>query len=229
LINENIDMSQSSPYQPVLLRLLHGAAALLTVLALISGFWVYNTYDKRWGSLALPTLGDIQGIHGTIALTFLLLLPVFALYSFHLGDRRLVQAQSFSQLNQFGKPIWWLSIHRFTTTFMLLAVTFAVVTGRMMKEEWLPAGEIHRQWYLAHLIAWASVFISLALHLLLGAKVGGAPLLASMFHWHIKDADTPGSWLHGIKINPSSLVLKVLEAVVIGGIIMAFILPVFNA
>lgn len=166
-------MSQSSPYQPVLLRILHGAAAILIVLALISGFWVYNTYDKRWGSLALPIIEDIQGIHGTIALTFLLLLPVFALYSFHFGYRRLVQEQSFTQLKQLGKPVWWISIHRFANTLMLLTATFAVVTGRMMKEEWLPAGEIHRQWYLAHLVGWICVFISLALHLLIGAKVGG--------------------------------------------------------
>ncbi len=222
-------MPQSSPYQPALLRILHGAAAILTVSALISGFWVYDTYDKRWGSLALPTLRDIQGIHGTIALTFLLLLPVFALYSFHLGYRRLVQEQSFSQLKQFGKAVWWISIHRFANTLMLLAATFAVVTGRMMKEEWLPAGEIHHQWYLAHLVAWIGVFISLALHLLIGAKVGGVPLLVSMFNWKMHDEDTPGSWLQGIKIKHSSLVLNVLEGVVIGGIFMAFILPVFNS
>jgi Prokaryotic cytochrome b561 len=222
-------MPQSSPYQPALLRVLHGATAILTVLALISGFWVYNTYDKRWGSLALPMLGDIQGIHGTIALTFLLLLPVFALYSFHLGYRRLIQEQSFSQLKQLGQPAWWISIHRFTNTLMLLAATFAVVTGRMMKEEWLPSGEIHHQWYLAHLVAWICVFISLALHLLIGAKVGGVPLLVSIFNWKMRDEDTPRSWLQGIKIKHSSLILKVIECVVIGGIIMAFILPVFNA
>jgi Prokaryotic cytochrome b561 len=221
-------MSQSHPYQPALLRILHGVAAVLTVLALISGFWVYNTYDKRWGSFALPTLGDIQGIHGTIALTFLLLLPIFALYSFHLGYRRLLQEQSFSQLKQIGTPVWWISLHRFANTFMLLAATFAVVTGRMMKEEWLPAGEIHRQWYLAHLVAWVSVFISLALHLLTGAKVGGVPLLVSMFSWKMRDQDAPRSWLQGIKIKPSSLILKVVEGIVIGGILLAFILPVFN-
>jgi hypothetical protein len=222
-------MSQSYPYQPILLRILHGAAALLTVLALISGFWVYNTYDKRWGGLALPTLGDIQGIHGTIALTFLLLLPIFVLYSFRLGYRRLVQEQSFSQLKQVGKPVWWISIHRFANTLMLLAATFSVITGRMMKEEWLPAGEIHRSWYLAHLTAWVCLFISLALHLLMGAKVGGVPLLLSMFNWKMQDEDAPRSWLQGIKIKHSSLVLKVLEAIVIGGIMMAFILPVFNS
>ncbi|MBD2101665.1 cytochrome b/b6 domain-containing protein [Leptolyngbya sp. FACHB-261] len=222
-------MPQSSPYQPALLRILHNTAAVLTVSALISGFWVYNTYDKRWGSVVLPTLGDIQGIHGTIALTFLLLLPAFALYSFHLGHSRLVQEQSFSQLQQLGKPVWWISIHRFANTLMLLAATFAVVTGRMMKEEWLPAGEINRQWYLAHLVAWVCVLISLALHLLLGAKVGGIPLLVSMFNWKMRDEDTPRSWLQGIRIKHSSLILKAIEGVVIGGIIMAFILPVFNS
>jgi hypothetical protein len=222
-------MPQSGPYQPALLRILHGVAAILTVLALISGFWVYNTYDKRWGSLALPVLADIQDIHGTIALTFLLFLPVFALYSFHLGYRRLVQEQSFSQLKQIGKPVWWISIQRFVNTLMLIAATFAVVTGRMMKEEWLPAGEIHHQWYLAHLVAWICVFISLALHLLVGARVGGVSLLVSMFNWKMHDEDTPRSWLQGITIKHSSLVLKIIEGVVIGGIIMAFILPVFNS
>ena len=224
-----MDTSRAHPYQPVLLRILHGVAAVLLVLALISGFLVYNTYDKRWGGFALPTIGDIQGIHGTIALMFLLFLPAFALYSFHIGYRRLVQEQSFSQLKQLGKPVWWTSVHRFANTLMLLAATFAVVTGRMMKEEWLPAGQIHRQWYLAHLVAWVSVFISLALHLLMGAKVGGVPLLVSMFNWQMRDEDTPLSWLRGVKIKHSSLVLKVLEGVVIGGIIMAFLLPVFNS
>ncbi|OWY64977.1 hypothetical protein B7486_44385 [cyanobacterium TDX16] len=111
---------------------------------------------------------------------------------------------------------------------MLLAVTFAVVTGRMMKEEWLPAGEIYHQWYLAHLVAWSCVFASLALHLLMGIKVGGVPLLVSMFDGKIRDEDTPRFWLQGIKINHSSLILKVIESVAIGGIMMAFILPVFN-
>jgi hypothetical protein len=222
-------MSHPHPYQPFLLRLLHSAVALLTTLALISGFWVYSTYDKRWGSLPLPKLGDIQGIHGTIALTFLLVLPVFALYSFHIGYRRLVEARSFSQLKQLGKPVWWISLQRFANTLMLLAATFAVVTGRMMKEEWLPAGEIDRPWYIAHLVAWASVLMGLALHLLMGAKVGGIPLLMSMFNWQLRDDDKLLPWHQVLKIEHSSLVLKVLECVVIGGIIMAFILPVVNA
>jgi hypothetical protein len=222
-------MPQSSPYQPVLLRISHGAVALLTVLALVSGFWVYNTYDKRWGSFTLPQLENIQDIHGTIALTFLLTLPVVALYSFHIGYRRLLQEQSLTQLKQIGTPVWWISIHHFTNTLMLLAATFAALTGRMMKEEWLPAGEVYHQWYLAHLIAWICVFVSLALHLLFGAKVGGVPFLLSMFSWRKRNEDTPDSWFRGLRINYSDSLLKIIELVVIGGIIMAFILPAFSS
>jgi hypothetical protein len=206
-------MSPSAPYQPALLRILHVASAILTISALISGFWVYNTYDQRWGRLPLPQVIDIQGIHGTIALTFLLLLPIFALYSFHIGYRRLVQLQSFRQPKAVGGAAGWTLLHRMANTLMLVAVTFSVVTGRMMKEEWLPAGDLNRQWYLAHLVAWLCVFISLAFHILIGAKVGGIPLLASMFGWRRRAGDTPATWLQGIKLNHSDRVLKIIEIV----------------
>ncbi|MFN9173628.1 MAG: cytochrome b/b6 domain-containing protein [Synechocystis sp.] len=71
-------MTPSAPYQSVLLRLIHGAIAVSTLLAIGTGFWVYNTYDQRWGSIPLPEVIEIQGIHGTIALTLFLLFPVFA-------------------------------------------------------------------------------------------------------------------------------------------------------
>ncbi|HEY9814967.1 MAG TPA: cytochrome b/b6 domain-containing protein [Candidatus Obscuribacterales bacterium] len=221
-------MPPSSPYQPALLRILHGSVAVLTVLALMSGFWVYSIYDGRWGNISLPKLEDSQGIHGTIGLTFLLILPIFALYSFHLGFNRLGQEQSFKEVIQVNTPVGWISTHRLANTLMLLASTGAVVTGRMMKEEWLPAGEIDHSWYLAHLVAWAVMFFALALHVLLGIKVGGVPLLLSMFKIKTREQDSPRSWLRGIKVKHSSLVLTVTEAVVIGGIIAAFILPVFN-
>ena len=224
----NLPMPSSRPYQPVLLRILHGAAAVLTILALISGFWVYNTYDKRWGSLPLPALPDIQGVHGTIAVTFLLLFPFLALYSFRLGESRLVRSRFLRQLKPVGKPIWWISLQRIANTSMLLAATLALMTGRMMKEEWLPAGEIDRPWYLAHLVSWGIMLAALALHLLLGAKVGGVPLLASMFDRKIRPNDKPRSWLHGFKTHPSNSTLKILEWVTLGGIILAFILPVFH-
>lgn len=215
----------AKPYQPFLLRLLHGAIAILAILALLTGFWVYNTYDRRWGSLPLPKLEDIQGIHGTIALTFLLLLPLFAFYCFHSGYRRLIQEQSLGQLSEWGKPASWLALQRGVNTLMLCAATGAVITGRMMKEEWLPAGEIHQAWYLAHLITWLGVFISFLLHLLMGIKVGGIPLLLSMLTLQRRAADKPAQWLQDITLNPPSLVLKVIEGLVFGGILLAFLLP----
>ena len=221
-------MLPSTPYQPILLRILHSVNAILVFSALITGFLVYNTYDKRWGSLTLPKLDAIQGIHGTIALTFLLTLPVFVLYSFRIGYRRLVQEQSFSHLTEVGKPIWWVSIHRIANTLTLLSATFAVITGRMMKEEWLPAGEIFHSCYIAHLVAWLCVFFSVVFHLLLGIKVGGIPLLMSMFNRTRRSEDKLSTWLQDIRLERASKLLKIVEIVVIGGIILAFILPAFN-
>ncbi|MFM7192060.1 MAG: cytochrome b/b6 domain-containing protein [Microcystaceae cyanobacterium] len=216
----------AKPYQPFLLRLLHGAIAILAILALITGFWVYNTYDRRWGGLPLPKLEDIQGIHGTIALTFFLLLPLFAFYCFHSGYRRLIQDQSLRQLPQWGNPSSWRALQQAVNTLMLLAATGAVITGRMMEEEWLPAGEVNQVWYLAHLMTWLGVLISFLLHLLMGIKVGGMPLLLSMVTLQRRAADKPAQWLQDITLNPPSLVLKVIEGLVFGGIILAFLLPV---
>ncbi|MEA5599120.1 cytochrome b/b6 domain-containing protein [Rivularia sp. UHCC 0363] len=218
-------MRNSLPYQPILLRLIHAASALLAISAIASGFWVYNTYDRRLGSLPLPKLGDIQGIHGTIALSFLLVLPLIVLYSFYIGYRRL--PQDLSQFHQIGKPLWWIALHRLANLTMLLAATFAVVTGRMMKEEWLPAGELGKPWYLAHLAVWVVMLISLALHLLLGAKVGGAPLLLSMLNWKTQRTDRPNAWLQGLKINHSAA-LRAAEIFIISGIAIAFLAPLFG-
>lgn len=222
-------MSPVPPYQPALLRLVHGIAAILAILALLTGFWVYNTYDRRWGSLPLPNLSSIQDIHGTLALTFFLLFPALALYSFHLGDRRLIQTQTLRQLRQPGQPIWWLALQRIANTTMLLAATFAIVTGRMMQESWLPAGDLNQTWYMAHLLGWVGVGLSLALHLLLGAKVGGRPLLLSMMQWGMRLDDRPRTWLRGLHPWPSNALLVGLEVIVLGGILVALVLPVFAA
>ena len=217
--------SPISPYQPVLLKLLHSAIAILVFAALITGFMVYDRYDKRFGTLNLPIVPNTQGLHGTIALTFLILLPIFALYCFHIGSRRLVQPQSLTQLQEFNKPIWWISLQRLTNTIMLLSATFAVITGRMMQEEWLPSEELNHAWYIGHLTAWLFMIIAIAMHLLMGAKVGGLPLLLSIYNWKIRAEDMPNSWLKGFKLKPSSTILLIFEILVIGGIAIAFVLP----
>lgn len=192
-------MPRSQPYQPLFLRILHGINALVALLAIVTSFLVYNTFDGRFGKLPLPRIQDIIGIHGTFGLTFLLVMPVLALYSFHVGQKRLVQADSFEKLTQFGKPIWWYTLHRIVNTGMLLAATFAVISGRMMKEEWLPTGDLNQLWYSIHLTAWLVVVLSLAIHLLLGIKVGGLPLTLSMFNIKYRPEDAPATWLPKIR------------------------------
>lgn len=192
-------MPQSKPYQPSLLRFLHGVNALIAVLAIITSFWVYNTFDGRLVKLPLPEINDIIGIHGTFGLAFLLMMPAFALYSFHVGHKRLVQSDSLAKLTQIGKPIWWYSLHRIVNTVMLLAATWALITGRMMKEEWLPTMELDHLWYQLHLAGWVILVICLVIHLLMSIKIGGLPLIVSMFNLKYRPDDSPATWLQQIR------------------------------
>jgi thiosulfate reductase cytochrome b subunit len=230
-------MTRSAPYQPLFLRIIHGVNGILVIAAIITGFLVYNTFDKRFGSIPIPKIDPIQGIHGTAGLFFLLLLPAFALYSFHAGERRLLQPDSIQRLSQFNKPIWWVSLQRLANTLMLIASVLAVVSGRMMKEEWLPVGELDHIWYYFHLTAWVIMVCCLAIHLLMSAKVGGAPLLLSMFSWQFRPEDSRlrgwwGNFPNNLsekfnQLMQSNLVLRIIEVFVLLGIIAAFVLPLF--
>lgn len=187
-------MKPSQPYQPFLLRLLHNLNGLLVIGAILTAFWTYNTYDGRWGRLPLPLYGAIEGIHGTFGLWVLLLFPAFAYYAFHRGSQRLLQPNSLVQLTQINKPIGWYSLHRLTNTIAVLALTFALFSGKMMDETWLPMGELDHYWYYAHLISWLTLVISIALHVLMSVRVGGAPLLLSIWRWSYRPADSPTHW-----------------------------------
>lgn len=236
-------MTRSAPYQPLLLRILHGISGILVIAAIITGFLVYNTFDKRFGKIPIPKIDPIQDIHGTIAVFFLVLLPVFALYSFHAGKNRLLQSDSIQNLAQVGKPIWWVSLQRLANTMMIIASVLAVISGRMMKEEWLPRGELNHIWYYFHLIAWLMIVCCLAIHVLMSAKVGGAPLLLSMLSWKFRPEDSPRNWFIRLRawlsnfpsnfpaeINQliqRNFFLIIIEVVVLVGIIVAFVLPVF--
>lgn len=187
-------MKPTQPYQPLLLRLLHGATGLFLIAAVVTAFWTYNTYDGRWGTLPLPAFPAIEGIHGTFGLWTLLVFPLLVVYSFQRGQRRLVQPDTLPKLVQVGKPVWWYSLSRLANTLALLAVTGALFSGKMMDETWLPQGELSHRWYYAHLLSWVGVVAAIALHLLLNAKVGGLPLLASMLNWRFRAADSPRLW-----------------------------------
>jgi thiosulfate reductase cytochrome b subunit len=192
-------MAQTRPYQPLLLRILHSINGLLVLGALITGFWVYSTYDGRFGNIALPTLPDIQGIHGTIALTFLLFFPLFALYSFHPGHKRLIQSGTLRHLASMGQPIGWISLQRLINTLILVASVFALITGRLMKEEWLPAGQLYHAAYNLHLLAWLVMTICLLLHILMSTRVGGLSLILSMIETQARPTDPLIQWINRLQ------------------------------
>ncbi|MBD2360271.1 cytochrome b/b6 domain-containing protein [Anabaena minutissima FACHB-250] len=228
-------MSRSAPYQPLLLRILHGISGILAIAAMITGFLVYNTFDGRFGKILIPRIDAIIDIHGTFAVFFLVVFPAIALYSFHAGNKRLLQQDSLQNLTQIGRPIWWVSLQRITNTLMLIASVFALISGRMMKEEWLPTGELNHSWYYLHLIAWVVMLCCLAIHVLMSSKVGGLPLLVSIFLLKVRAEDTPSHWLNGLRSwwgnfsanlgIQNNLLLRVVEVMVLGGIIAAVILP----
>ena len=234
-------MKSTQPYQPLLLRILHGLTGLFLIAAILTAFWTYDTYDGRWGRIPLPSYRDIEGVHGTFGLYTLLIFPAFVLYAFHRGQKRLIQPDSFSQLVRVGKPIWWYTLNRFTNTFALIALTFALFSGKMMDETWLPKGELNHTWYYVHLIAWGIMVFAIALHLLMNAKVGGAPLLLSMLNWRFRDKDSPtlwsthvsrwwsgfrqGSWLSWFR--PVSARVAIELAILIS-LVAAWIIPLFK-
>ncbi len=188
-------MKPSHPYQPFLLRCLHGFTGLCLVLAILSAFWTYNTYDGRWGTVPLPDYKAIEGIHGTFGLYTLLIFPAFLLYAFNRGKQRLLQPESLTKLTQkMGHPVWWYTLSRCVNTLTLVALTFALFSGKMMDEKWLPNGELEHFWYSAHLISWGVMVVEIALHLLMNAKVGGVPFLLSMLTWEFRAHDSPRLW-----------------------------------
>jgi len=184
----------SQPYQPLLLRILHGLTGFFAILAIITAFWTYDTYDGRWGRIPLPEFTEIEGIHGTFGLWTLLIFPLFVVYAFHRGQNRLIQSDSLTKLTQFGQPIWWYTLHRLVNTLSILALTFAVFSGKMMSEKWLPQGELNHRWYYAHLISWLVLVTCIALHLLMSIKVGSLPLILSMINWRFRSKDSPTLW-----------------------------------
>lgn len=144
--------------------------------------------------MPLPEYKDIEGIHGTFGLYTLLIFPAFVHYAFQRGKRRLIQSDSLTKLSLVGQPIWWYTLNRLANTLTLLALTFALFGGKMMDETWLPKGELDHVWYYTHLVFWVVMVVAIALHLLLNVRVGGAPLLVSMWNVKFRPKDAPRLW-----------------------------------
>jgi hypothetical protein len=163
------------------------------------------------------------------------------IYAFHRGQRRLMQPNSLGKLAQVGTPIWWYTLNRAMNTLALLALTFALFSGKMMDETWLPEGELTHRWYYAHLISWVVMVGAIALHVLMNAKVGGAPLLLSMLTWQFRDKDSPALWTAHVSqwwsevqqgawarwFQPMTAMIA-LEIIILVSIVAAWIIPLFK-
>lgn len=208
-------MAQRSPFLPLALRLLHGTLAVATLGAIATALWTYDTYDGRWFRVHWPRWSEIEGIHGTFGVWALLLFPAFALYSFAQGRSRLIQDGTAAQLGDFASPRGWFALHRLVNTAALLALTFALFSGKMMDERWLPQGQLDHRWYYAHLASWLLLVLTIAAHGLLAAKVGGAALLKTMWSWRRGDRDRLQSWgreaLSTWHNNPATIALRWLR------------------
>lgn len=193
-------MAATKPYQPLLLRLLHAINGAIVLVCVLTGFWIYDTWDGRFGRLPLPKADrSLIDIHGTFGLTLLFAFLAFAIYSLTRGRNRLVQANTLSTLGQWGKPAGWYALHRLVNTGMLVAGVFALASGKLMDENWLPSGDVGQPLILVHLTAWAVMVCAIVLHLLMIVKVGGVPLIRSMVHLAFPPEESPALWPAQIK------------------------------
>jgi thiosulfate reductase cytochrome b subunit len=170
-------------YQPPLLRIFHGVNGFLIIGAIITGFLVYDSWDRRFGGLGLTQANRaLIDIHGTFGwfLSFIAL-PIFLIYSLRFGRSRLAQPDTLRQLTKVGKPIWWYTLQRLINTIALLAALFAVISGKFQDENWLPQGQLNHLPYYIHLTAWLVMVLAVLVHIIMSLKVGGFPLIISMF------------------------------------------------
>jgi hypothetical protein len=161
------------PYQPSLLRLLHGTTALLALAAWLSGLVLYSSFDGRWGRLPLNLAGDWIDIHGSLGVILWPLALLFGIYAISLGLRRL---------------------QRPGNAAALLALVLAVGSGKLMNEDWLRQGELQHGIYLLHLLAWLGLGLAVLWHLAAVLKRGGTALARSMLSLRTMPQDQPRHW-----------------------------------
>ena len=166
------------PYQPSLLRLLHGSTALLVPLAWLSGLLVYSSYDGRFGRLPFSLPGEWIDIHGTVGVLIWPLALLFSLYTLTVGRLRL---------------------RRPANALALLALVMAVGSGKLMQEDWLRDGQLHHLVYSVHLLAWLLIALAVTLHLVAVLRLGGLPLARSMASVQLRPGDLPGNWFDQIR------------------------------
>jgi hypothetical protein len=162
------------PYQPSLLRLLHGATALLVLPAWLTGLVVYARHDGRFGRLHLVPDGPWIDIHGTVGVLLWPMALLFGVYAISAGRARLRQGSN---------------------AVALLALALAVVSGKLMQEHWLRAGQLHHVVYNLHLTAWLLLSVAVLWHVAAVLRRGGQALAGSMVQLRVQANDRPRHWL----------------------------------
>jgi hypothetical protein len=191
-------MAAKSPYQALLLRLLHGAIAVLLITAFKTGGGIFDAYGQKIENLLLPLEArqllatpilwhQIAGCSASIGLF------LFALYNFQFGRNRLVQKHSLQALKTVGQPIWWYTLHRLVNTWLLIGLTLVVVAGCLFSHS-ISHGQAIGELGMLHGIAFRIIMPSVVLHLLMSLRVGGVPLLLSMFNFKHRESDQSFSW-----------------------------------
>jgi uncharacterized membrane protein YhaH (DUF805 family) len=163
-------MAPRLPYQPVLLRLLHGAMVVFVPLAFLSGAVVFSNHDGRWWRLPMQLAGDWIDIHGTVGVVLWPLALLFAAYACTAGRARLSRAANAAAL---------------------LALLIAVGSGKLMQEDWLRNGQLDQPIYHLHLLAWLLIAAMVAWHIGSVVARGGTRLAASMFQLTLRENDRP--------------------------------------
>lgn len=166
------------PYQPSLLRVLHGGTAVLVVGAWCTGLMVYSRFDGRWGRLPLALSGEWIDIHGSVGVMLWPLALLFGLYALTVGRQRL------------RNPANGLA---------LLALAVAVGSGKLMDEDWLREGELGNAVYTAHLLAWLGIAAAVLCHIGDVFAKGGLPLAGSMLSVAVRPQDRPADWLRQLR------------------------------
>ena len=166
-------MSPKRPYQPSLLRLLHGTMVLLVPLTWLSGFLVYSNYDGRWGRIGWSVPGNWIDIHGTFGVLLWPLALLFGLYALSIGRARL---------------------NRAANSAALLGLMLAVGSGKLMEEDWLSNGQFDHIVYSLHLLAWLLIAGAVFWHFAAVMQRGGPSLATSVFQLKLRNNDLPQYW-----------------------------------
>jgi hypothetical protein len=166
-------VSMAAPYQPSLLRVLHGATALLVVVGWITGLLLLGGFDGRWGRLPFRLDDAWIELHGHVGLLLALVLLLFVPYALTLGAGRL---------------------RRVANSLPLLALALAVGSGLQMESEWLVDHATTPLPYALHILAWLLLAVSVPLHLIGAVRRGGWPLAGSMLSLQLRPHDGPIHW-----------------------------------